>query len=183
MTDLSERNEHMRKILLAAFAALSFGAFAPAVSQAMPLAPAGGLLPATAQIGIVEDAQAIFFLDGRRYCWHWDGWNGPGYYRCGYEWRRGRGWGGSSGWRGRRYSGPRPSVRGGRYDGRRGGRSEGRRDGDSRRGGRSEGRRDGGSRRGGRSEGRRDGGSRSSGRPTGRRDGGSGRSGRSGSRD
>jgi hypothetical protein len=28
-------------------------------------------------------------------------WRGPGFYWCGYAWRRGYGWGGGYGWRGR----------------------------------------------------------------------------------
>ncbi|HUN98519.1 MAG TPA: hypothetical protein VMU69_20095 [Bradyrhizobium sp.] len=44
--------------------------------------------------------QAQFFYGGRNYCWYDDGWRGPGYYWCGYAWRRGFGWGGGEGWRG-----------------------------------------------------------------------------------
>jgi len=46
----------------------------------------------------LEDAQ--FVWGGRRYCWYFDAWRGPGWYRCGYSWRRGLGWGGASGWHG-----------------------------------------------------------------------------------
>ena len=41
-----------------------------------------------------------YFYGGRQYCWYDDAWQGPGYYWCGYAWRRGYGWGGPSGWRG-----------------------------------------------------------------------------------
>jgi hypothetical protein len=44
--------------------------------------------------------QAQFFFGGRRYCWYDRGWHGPGFYWCGYAWRRGVGWGGPVGWRG-----------------------------------------------------------------------------------
>jgi hypothetical protein len=44
--------------------------------------------------------QAQFFLGGRNYCWYVGGWRGPGYYWCGYAWRRGLGWGGGDGWNG-----------------------------------------------------------------------------------
>jgi len=44
--------------------------------------------------------QAQFFFGGRNYCWYDDGWHGPGYYWCGYAFRRGLGWGGGEGWRG-----------------------------------------------------------------------------------
>jgi hypothetical protein len=41
-----------------------------------------------------------FFWGGRNYCWYPGGWQGPGYYWCGYAWRRGYGWGGPIGWHG-----------------------------------------------------------------------------------
>ena len=47
-----------------------------------------------------EIEQAQFFFGGRNYCWYDDGWQGPGYYWCGYAWRRGLGWGGGAGWHG-----------------------------------------------------------------------------------
>src|ERR1700755_2349332 len=46
----------------------------------------------------VEQTQFIF--GGRNYCWYDGGWRGPGYYWCGYAWRRGLGWGGGAGWHG-----------------------------------------------------------------------------------
>jgi hypothetical protein len=46
----------------------------------------------------IEQAQFIF--GGRNYCWYDDGWRGPGYYWCGYAFRRGLGWGGGAGWHG-----------------------------------------------------------------------------------
>jgi hypothetical protein len=50
------------------------------------------------QAGQLEQAQ--FFYSGRNYCWYAGGWRGPGYYWCGYAWRRGYGWGGPFGWNG-----------------------------------------------------------------------------------
>ena len=47
-----------------------------------------------------EVEQAQFFFGGRNYCWYDDGWRGPGFYWCGYAWRRGLGWGGGYGWHG-----------------------------------------------------------------------------------
>jgi hypothetical protein len=44
--------------------------------------------------------QAQFIYGGRNYCWYDDGWHGPGYYWCGYAFRRGLGWGGGAGWHG-----------------------------------------------------------------------------------
>src|ERR1700677_4238911 len=46
----------------------------------------------------VEKAQFVF--GGRQYCWYDDGWQGPGWYWCGYAYRTGFGWGGGFGWHG-----------------------------------------------------------------------------------
>lgn len=76
-------------------------------------------LPASAELGVgsfpmrdalsqsspVETVQ--FFWGGQRYCWYDFGWQGPGWYRCGFAWRTGFGWGGPVGWHGWR----RPVVR------------------------------------------------------------------------
>jgi hypothetical protein len=35
---------------------------------------------------------------GRHYCWYGNGWKGAGWYWCGYNGRRGYGWGGPRGW-------------------------------------------------------------------------------------
>ena len=37
---------------------------------------------------------------GHKYCWYDEGWNGAGWYRCGYENKNGKGWGGPKGWQG-----------------------------------------------------------------------------------
>lgn len=50
------------------------------------------------EAGQLEKTQ--YFYGGRNYCWYGGGWQGPGYYWCGYAWRRGLGWGGPIGWRG-----------------------------------------------------------------------------------
>jgi hypothetical protein len=42
--------------------------------------------------------QAQYYWNGREFCWYDDGWQGPGWYWCGYAWRRGYGWGGAWGW-------------------------------------------------------------------------------------
>jgi hypothetical protein len=83
----------MRQWIYAAATALSLatlGAAAPA--QALSL-PAGLAAPSD-----VQDAQFVF--GGRNYCFYPNGWNGPGFYWCGYAWRRGFGWGGGRGWHG-----------------------------------------------------------------------------------
>jgi hypothetical protein len=76
-------------------AALALGILSTATTQAMPVAPLhfdGG------EAGLLQQTQ--FFFGGRRYCFYWDGWRGPGWYWCGYAFRRGIGWGGPRGWHG-----------------------------------------------------------------------------------
>jgi hypothetical protein len=51
----------------------------------------------------VEKAQ--FFFGGQNYCWYDAGWQGPGWYWCGYANRAGLGWGGGVGWHGWRRGG------------------------------------------------------------------------------
>ncbi len=87
----------MKKTLLAAAAALAV---------ASPIAASGQVIfgvdrpdQATAPI----DAQYVW--GGRQYCWYVNGWHGPGWYWCGYAFRRGYGWGGGEGWRGWRRDG------------------------------------------------------------------------------
>jgi hypothetical protein len=46
------------------------------------------------------DNVQLFLFGGRHYCWYDAGWQGPGWYWCGYAWRGGYGWGGSYGWNG-----------------------------------------------------------------------------------
>ena len=81
---------------------------------AAPLASAADAQPAVANAAAparLDDAvirgdvgarlqQAQFLWAGRNYCWYAGGWHGPGYYWCGYAWRRGFGWGGPIGWHG-----------------------------------------------------------------------------------
>src|SRR5277367_513867 len=47
----------------------------------------------------IEKVQ-YFSFDDQDYCWYDDGWNGPGWYWCGYESDQGAGWGGPYGWNG-----------------------------------------------------------------------------------
>jgi hypothetical protein len=77
-------------------------------AQAAAIAPAG-LRTAADEAVIVDKIQFVF--RGRRYCWYATGWRGPGWYWCGYRWRRGLGWGGPVGWRGWRRPGHRPGIR------------------------------------------------------------------------
>ena len=87
------------------FRKIALGLALPAAS-AFPLAGAakagladgvvGAHIPA-GHIAPVEKAQFVY--GGRPYCWY-NGWNGPGWYWCGYGYRVGFGWGGGYGWNG-----------------------------------------------------------------------------------
>lgn len=93
---------------LTATAVIALGAGA----QAAPLGATGGLAAASTTVNLAENAQ--FLWGGFSYCWYFDGWRGPGWYRCGFAWRRGFGWGGPRGWRSWAAPGPYP---GGPYGG------------------------------------------------------------------
>lgn len=83
---------------LVAAAALAAAVSLSTSAHALPTAGVDGLRPAVNGASIVEEAQYV--RNGRRYCWYDDGWNSAGWYRCGYAWRRGQGWGGHHGWHG-----------------------------------------------------------------------------------
>jgi hypothetical protein len=83
-------------IRFAAGAMLMAGASLPAPVRALPIVAADGLRATFDSGTVIEKAQYI--RGGRRYCWYDDGWNSAGWYRCGYAWRRGQGWGGYHGW-------------------------------------------------------------------------------------
>ena len=84
---------HMFKI-----ATMTLGLGGAGVSSALS-APASG--PSSSADSAIEQAQ--LFWNGEEYCFYRDGWRGPGWYICGYAWRRGYGWGGGSGWHERHY--------------------------------------------------------------------------------
>src|ERR1700754_810902 len=85
----------MRQWIYAPATAVSL-ALLGAVGQANAL-PVDRFTP-TAIPSDLEQTQFIF--GGRNYCWYDNGWRGPGYYWCGYAFRRGLGWGGGAGWHG-----------------------------------------------------------------------------------
>ena len=70
---------------------------------------------AAPETGLVVKTQYIY--GGQNYCWYLNGWQGPGWYWCGYAWDEGLGWGGGYGWngwgggRGRVHSGERAEGR------------------------------------------------------------------------
>ena len=99
----------MHKLTLTVAAlALCAGAFAVTNANALPFGP--GLGQTADAIGLVEKSQ--FLYGGRNYCWYDDGWQGPGFYWCGFNFRRGLGWGGPMGWHGWRGGGG-PRMHGG----------------------------------------------------------------------
>ena len=94
----------MRKICLTLIATLAvMGAMTGVRAHAAAIEP-NALRTAADELSAVETVQ--FFWGGHRYCWYPNGWRGPGWYRCGFRWRRGFGWGGPAGWHGWR----RPGV-------------------------------------------------------------------------
>jgi hypothetical protein len=145
-------------------------------AQAAPISGAESTKRSMAGFSDVEKTQ-VYVYGGRRYCFYVDAWNGPGWYRCGYGWREGYGWGGYDGWRGWSYR--NRGHRGPRYSTGRSGRS-----GEARgRGGRDRGSvgRSGRSDSGGRATSGRSGGGNSGFSGGGRSDGGGGGSGGGGS--
>src|SRR6185437_16941552 len=86
------RSENMQKKRSLKFSMIIAGSVAGAAMLAAVPAqaqenPVGAVLGAAAAI-----AAAPFMWGGHRYCWY-EGWNGPGWYWCGYGARRGYGWG------------------------------------------------------------------------------------------
>ena len=83
-------------------------ALAIAAGFALPLAGSaeaamGGALPTTGFLPI-ENAQFVYL--GHNFCWYDGGWQGAGYYWCGYAWNNGNGWGGGEGWNGWNHGSP-----------------------------------------------------------------------------
>ena len=99
----------MRKLILWVFAVAATSAAVAATadrSQAGVIAPLG-LRDAADELLLTDTVR--FMWGGRRYCWYNFGWRGAGWYQCGFERRRGLGWGGPLGWRGWRRPG-QPSI-------------------------------------------------------------------------
>jgi hypothetical protein len=89
----------MRKFILATVAAISLTAGGALYGDRAHAAPLFDGLQGGAPARNIENVQ-LFLFGGHGYCWYLDGWNGPGWYWCGYASRRGFGWGGPEGWRG-----------------------------------------------------------------------------------
>lgn len=94
----------MRRLSLIVVAAFAVVGITTESVQAGVIAP-GPLRAAESELPAVQTVQ--FMWRGRRYCWYSHGWRGPGWYRCGFQRRRGLGWGGPSGWHGWRTPGLR----------------------------------------------------------------------------
>ncbi|ABE62968.1 hypothetical protein Nham_2175 [Nitrobacter hamburgensis X14] len=102
----------MKKIALATSLALGAALLATPASALPASGPTS--MPSPSAIQPVQ-----FFYGGRNYCWYDNGWRGPGFYWCGYAFRRGMGWGGGAGWHGwhrggqhfgGHRGGPRPGI-------------------------------------------------------------------------
>jgi hypothetical protein len=101
----------MRKLILGAIALAAVSAAATTtsdISKAGVIAPMGAREAAQVPLH-TETIQ--FTRGGRRFCWYNAGWRGAGWYWCGFNRRRGMGWGGPSGWNGWRPPGNRPVSR------------------------------------------------------------------------
>jgi hypothetical protein len=86
---------------------LFLGAASVALLMSAPVALADTTPAAQFDYGVYRsgdqpalDNVGLYVFGGQNYCWYDSGWQGPGYYWCGYAWRRGYGWGGAFGWNG-----------------------------------------------------------------------------------
>jgi hypothetical protein len=70
-------------------------------AYAMPVG-SSAIKPASEAVNPIEKT-AVYIVEGNRYCFYFEGWHGPGWYRCGFAFRRGLGWGGVYGWHSWRY--------------------------------------------------------------------------------
>ncbi|HZL01103.1 MAG TPA: hypothetical protein VFC47_14525, partial [Caulobacteraceae bacterium] len=103
----------MRSLLLTLAATASLAGVSIATRDANA-APSNRLIVAVYRTGDAPSLdRAQFLFGGRNYCWYDGGWQGAGYYWCGYAWRRGYGWGGGYGWNG--WRGGHAGYRGGGY--------------------------------------------------------------------
>ena len=70
--------------------------------HAMSINISAGVKPALDATDVIQKA-AVYIVEGRPYCFYFDGWHGAGWYRCGFAHRRNLGWGGEYGWQGWSY--------------------------------------------------------------------------------
>jgi hypothetical protein len=91
----------MRKLIFAVAATAILSASGMLMSGSADAAvtgPSQAIRAAVSDVDTMQDVQ--FRFEGKRHCWASRGWNGPGWYQCGYQARRGRDWGGGEGWNG-----------------------------------------------------------------------------------
>jgi hypothetical protein len=93
------------RIFVVATALLASASLYASSANAINIGP--GLKPALDATDMTGKV-AVFIVEGRRYCFYFNGWHGPGWYRCGFAWRRNLGWGGEYGWQNWSY---RPAER------------------------------------------------------------------------
>ncbi len=76
-------------------------------ARAQYAAPYGYGYPAPPPVvaPIIPVSPYPYLFGNQRYCWYDSAWNGPGWYYCGYAFRRGYGWGGGAGWNNWRWNG------------------------------------------------------------------------------
>jgi hypothetical protein len=93
-----------------------------ALAAVTAVAVAGWLAPNAAQaspLHALKDPQlateGLDFTQKVQWCFYVDGWNGPGFYRCGFRHRRGEGWHGKYDSRGERGERREHSRRDSRY--------------------------------------------------------------------
>ena len=98
-----------RKLILSLAAAA--GMVAQLVLPAEAAMDVGAFAPPAALVESSPVEQAQFVWGGRSYCWYNSAWRGPGWYQCGFAWRRGFGWGGAAGWHGWHHRRLRPPAR------------------------------------------------------------------------
>src|ERR1700674_2676272 len=88
----------MRRVsfaLTAATALVALGTLTSGPAQAASIGSPDGIRAAVDGLKLTAGVQ--YYYGGHSYCWDDDGWNGPGWYWCGYEGRSGYGWGGGYG--------------------------------------------------------------------------------------
>jgi Chaperone of endosialidase len=79
-----------------------------------------GIRAAIDDLSVIDTVQ-VYVIGGHNHCWYDVGWQGPGWYWCGYAWRTGLGWAGGYGFRGWRWHGRSNYWSGGNYHGGMGG--------------------------------------------------------------
>jgi hypothetical protein len=83
---------------IALAASITVGSLLAIGSSANATIAATDVRAAVDSLTLIDQVQFVF--GGHKHCWYPDGWNGPGWYWCGYRLRKGRGWGGGEGYRG-----------------------------------------------------------------------------------